>query len=215
MQADITIHINKNGWGNAPDVIRLIDLGLPSGTLWANANLGFKGSFSDLGKRYSWGTLYNQENDYINNEDPNSPGNTAKMFRCQDEGYCDGICFTKQFDAAHKEWGGNWRTPSIYQYKELIDLCDAEFYDGPNHHGWKFISRKNGNILYIPEFRFKRDENGKFILLDHTDGYWTRTYALKEKAWAFGSNGRLGGECNYSMCKTALPIRPVWMPDLK
>jgi hypothetical protein len=209
MQADI--HENINGWGKAPNIVKAIDMGSPTGILWANANLGFKKSTSDIGDRYSWGDFGNSGCHYLSNENPDSPYANIMTSRFQDEEF-EKNCLKLSHDVANKEWGGKWRIPSFWQFKELLDYCDIEYIHQPTCSYLRFISQKTGNILFLPFCRYERDNEGnRGKLIDWTQGYWSRCYSCKDLAWLFTDHRDLGQE----LCKAGLPIRPVWMPDLK
>ena len=103
-----------------------IDLGLPSGTLWADRNIGATDIY-DGGKLFQWG-------DPTPYDVPEHTGNTInegqKMFRWNDyklNPSGDGSTFTKynstdgkstldpEDDAAHVNMGGIWKMPTREQ----------------------------------------------------------------------------------------------------
>jgi hypothetical protein len=53
-------------------------------------------------------------------------------------------------DAAHVNWGGNWRMPTMEECQELVDGCiwNATIRNGVN--GYKVKSKTNGNSIFIP-----------------------------------------------------------------
>ena len=119
--------------------IKAIDLGLPSGTLWANCNLGAMSEQSD-GDHYAFGTVESKDG---------YPDNTGEQF-------ADGeIIIGTSYDVAHTKLGSEWQLPSKKQMQELIQKCRfvirTKGYDviGPN--GNKIFlpyTRGNGNIGY-------------------------------------------------------------------
>lgn len=82
-----------------------VDLGLPSGTMWATSNIGSTES-SRYGTSYKWGYTGNPDLDYSG----------LSLYASSD--YC--IAGT-EYDAATYEWGGSWRTPTLEQFQELLD----------------------------------------------------------------------------------------------
>jgi hypothetical protein len=107
--------INNNGHG-------YIDLGLPSGTLWATMNLG-AASTSDPGSYFAWGetstkssynletyTFYSQEDD-----EPTKYNTSDGKTRLE-----------LSDDAAHVLWGGSWHIPTSDQLKELYWYLSLE-----------------------------------------------------------------------------------------
>lgn len=58
-------------------------------------------------------------------------------------------------DAAHVNWGGNWRMPTKEEFEELLENCDVENVTEKNSNnrnvvGYMFTSRINGNCIFFP-----------------------------------------------------------------
>ena len=118
---------------------KMIDLGLTSGTLWADRNIGATDIY-DGGKLFQWGdpTPYDipeHTNDTINAG--------QKMFKWGDYKWNpsgDGSTFTKyntidgkitldpEDDAAHVNMGGTWKMPTKEQVTELFKETTQELY---------------------------------------------------------------------------------------
>lgn len=109
-----------------------IDLGLPSGTLWSNCNLGAKSEMED-GEQYAFGTIVSKD-DY--------PENTGEQF-------ADGesIIGTPN-DVAFIKLGSGWQLPSMKQMQELIEKCRFVI----RSNGYDVIG-PNGNKLFLPYTR--------------------------------------------------------------
>ncbi len=117
-----------------------VDLGLPSGTLWADRNIGAE-SEEDVGLYFSWGNVEGHVfgTDYDFDEDyENTPG--AKL-----EGDID-----LEHDAARVNLGEPWQMPTSEQFKELDDNCTHEFCSVNGFRGMRFTSKKNGNSIFFP-----------------------------------------------------------------
>lgn len=112
---------------------KAIDLGLPSGTLWANCNLGAISSEQDDGNHYAFGTIVSKEN---------YPENTGDQYR---DG--ESIIGTSA-DVVRIKWGDDWQLPSKDQFKELIDNCKFVVESG----GYRVIG-PNGNRMFLPYTR--------------------------------------------------------------
>ena len=108
-----------------------VDLGLPSGTKWADRDvIGF----------YSWGEIQDKEEEGFNVENyVHCDGDLNSMHRIGSN-----ICGT-QFDVAHVKWGEKWRMPTIEQIEELMDNCTFELVGGCDF--FKATSKINGNHL--------------------------------------------------------------------
>lgn len=122
-----------------------VDLGLPSGTLWATMNIGAT-SPEDYGDYFSWGDT--------------SPKNYYDWSTCN---WCDGVfSFTKyndtdgkteldpEDDAATANWGAMWHMPSKEQIIELIDNCTCLWTEKNGVKGQLLISKINGASLFFP-----------------------------------------------------------------
>lgn len=106
-----------------------VDLGLPSGTLWATMNVGASNPL-DCGLYFQWGDTQGYRKDQIGKDKPF----TQKSYKWYDD---DKNVFTKytykgatlelEDDAAHVHMGGDWHMPTKEQIKELIDNTTREF----------------------------------------------------------------------------------------
>ena len=139
-----------------------VDMGLPSGTLWATYNVGAELP-SEYGDYFAWGetapkSLYDKD--------------TYKFFT----GYSDAVMSMSQYskyvwdkrcgeqdykliledvdDAATVNWGSEWCMPTIEQYAELDKYCKVWRKDivvnGKTIIGAVVESCINGNRMYIP-----------------------------------------------------------------
>lgn len=118
--------INTNGH-------EYVDLGLPSGTLWATMNVGAT-SENDYGNYYMYGmgskTYDSTDTPYDGTEDP--------------------LDLSK--DTARVVWGGDWHMPTQALMQELIDNTTYQWvtnYNGSGINGGTFTAT-NGAILFIP-----------------------------------------------------------------
>ena len=118
---------------------KMIDLGLPSGTLWADRNIGATDIY-DGGKLFQWGdpTPYD-----IPEHTDGMVNKGQKMFEWGDYKWNpsgDGSTFTKynetdgkitldpEDDAAHVNMGGTWKMPTQKQVIELFKETTQELY---------------------------------------------------------------------------------------
>lgn len=177
-----------------------IDLGLPSGTKWACCNVGADKP-EEYGAYYAWGET--EDKNYYN-------WNTYI--------YCDGDFETchdlgsdiagTQYDVAHVKWGGSWMMPSYEQNKELIDNCTYEWTIVNGVRGQKFISRINGDSIFLPAAGFQ--------WYDTLDGegrlgrYWSSTlYPAAGSAYCL-SFVSYDASWNYSDSRGGgLTVRPI------
>lgn len=134
--------------------VEAIDLGLPSGTLWANCNVGANAP-EEYGDYFAWGETK-----------PKSTFNWANYKWCDSEKakleltkYCNneryGTVDNKteldpDDDAATVNWGSNWRMPSSEQMKELLEYTTYEWVTQNGVYGNLMTSKINGNSIFLP-----------------------------------------------------------------
>ncbi len=162
-----------------------VDLGLPSGTLWATYNVGATSPY-EKGQYFAWGEVEPREDfsweSYKFFEgyetDPNN-GSWAVL-----ENIGADICGT-EYDAARYQWGNGWRLPNEEERYELRMLCwnnglseengvrGVRIY-GPNEHSI-FLPVCGGGLWY-----------GQHDPFHNTDAaYWTGVEIPQ-----YGYNGR-------------------------
>ncbi len=148
----------------------LVDLGLPSGTLWAACNVGATRP-EDYGDYFAWGETTGYKN-----------GKTD--FSWSTYKYCNGYsdtitkyCFNSRYgyngftdtltellpedDAACVNWGNDWRMPSKEQFDELINssYTSTKWTTQNGVYGRKITSISNGNSLFLPAAGCRRDSS--------------------------------------------------------
>ena len=156
--------------------VTAIDLGLPSGTLWADRNVGAKSQY-DYGLFFSWGNTkgyrpntgdmdwgdFDNAFDYkfTSDEYEKTPG--AKL-----EGDID-----LEHDAAHVNMGEPWKMPTAEQFQELYDNCDWIRKNIHGVNGYLIVSKINGNSLF---FACSGVGGGTTLSLRGSlGGYWAST----------------------------------------
>ncbi len=129
-----------------------VDLGLPSGLLWATCNVGAD-SPEGYGNYYAWGETepngtYNWNTyKWCNNGDDH---NLTKYNTDSNYGIVDNkTVLDPEDDAAHVNWGGDWRMPTYDELKELKDRCTWTW---TTHNGKKGrrVTGPNGNSIFLP-----------------------------------------------------------------
>ena len=138
-----------------------VDLGLPSGTLWATCNIGAEKP-EDYGDYFAWG-----ETEGYNDGKTNFDWSTYKWCEgsentmtkyCTNSNYgFNGFTDDKteldlEDDAAYVNWGPAWRMPSIEQCEELINsnYTTTEWTTQNSVNGRKITSKTNGNSIFLP-----------------------------------------------------------------
>ena len=143
---------NDNNQGIQLSDDEYVDLGLPSGTLWYNKNLGAN-SPTARGAYYSWG---NTEGYVASYEEGDYVGTIVGYSFIQDnyeltDGYqlSDGYIPTDN-DAANDTLSEGWVIPSPQQFQELIDNCTITWETIDGVPGKLFTSNINGNVIFLP-----------------------------------------------------------------
>lgn len=170
-----------------PDPSTYVNLGLPSGTLWATCNIGAT-SPEDYGDYFAWGETagYNDGKTNFNWSTYKwCEGSSSTMTKyCTDSSYgYNGFTDNKteldlEDDAAYVNWGPAWRMPSIEQFAELInsDYTTTEWTTQNGVYGRKITSKVagyEGNFIFLPAAG-ERD-NSSLGDAGSDGNYWSRT----------------------------------------
>ncbi|MBR5062753.1 MAG: hypothetical protein IKX24_11530 [Prevotella sp.] len=132
--------LGKDNPGDVGGGGEAVDLGLPSGTLWASCNIGASKP-EDAGGYYAWGETAEKDT-YL----------SATYQYYQNGSYVaigTDISGT-EYDVATALWGSDWCMPTEEQMQELIDGCNSEWTSLNGVNGRKFTSKKNGNSIFLP-----------------------------------------------------------------
>lgn len=129
-----------------------VDLGLPSGTLWANMNIGATNP-EEYGNYYAWGetetkTTYSWSTYF----DTTDGGSTFTKYTTAGKTVLD-----LEDDAANVNWGGTWRIPTDEQIQELIDNCTWTQTTLNDINGFK-VKSTNGNYIFLPFAGYSTDD---------------------------------------------------------
>lgn len=126
-----------------------VDLGLPSGTLWATCNVGAS-SPKEYGSYFAWGETKSKRS-YT--DDNYMFFSTTKVL-------------PESADAATANWGKGWRMPTEEEFRELKDKCTWTWVS----NGYK-VTGPNGNGIFLPA---AGDRLGSSLLIAGSDGfYWS------------------------------------------
>ncbi len=114
---------------------RFIDLGLPSGLLWAESNMGAD-TLTGLGSFYAWGETQ------------------TKTSYTTDNATWHGVPYTGNLaaadDAATAAWGEGVRIPTADEMRELATHCNWIWTWLNGTKGYKVMSQTNSNYIFLP-----------------------------------------------------------------
>ncbi len=193
-------------WGK-----KYVDLGLPSGTLWAICNVGADVP-EEFGDYFAWGETtpkdaYSWENYSLCNGTAYSMTKYCNNSNFGTNGFTDNLTTLEAVDdAATANWGEGWRMPTEIEMRELIDNCTVTSTTLNEVVGNLFTGR-NGNSIFLPAAGI-RGENATYD--DEVGSYWSSSLTGGHSAWYIFA----GGNCDvisYPRC-FGLTVRPVYQP---
>ena len=142
---------------------KFVDLGLPSGLLWADSNVGAS-SPTDDGGYFAWGEIESKDS-YLNYN--------YKWGECSDSlskynQYDNKTILDTEDDVATVKWGIGCRLPSSSEFDELRNECDW-LWLGNGYH----VTGPNGNTIFLPASGYFYEKELKAY---GTEGnYWSRS----------------------------------------
>ena len=164
-----------------------VDLGLPSGTLWATCNIGAN-TPEEYGDYFAWGEtkpkdIYDWESNkwfYLYSDSIGNHWTVTKYCIESNIGVVDNkTVLDPEDDAAYVNWGTSWRMPTLAQQKELIQYCTWNWTTKNGVNG-RLVTGPNGKTLFLPAAGFCRDSSLESA--GWTANYWSRT--LTESSYA-------------------------------
>lgn len=131
------------GVGVPKETMDYVDLGLPSGIMWAKCDLGAS-SPEIYGDEYSWGETWTKRNyDYYYFTDI-VEGQYTK-YDSRDKRFF----LEKEDDVAYLRLGEGWRYPTWNEVQELYDNCTVTASTLNGWPGVMFISKINNNYIFF------------------------------------------------------------------
>ena len=149
-----------------------VDLGLPSGLLWATCNVGAT-TPEGYGDYFAWGetqpkNYYGWEN-YLYYEGGEYPSITCTKYDY------DGLStLLSEDDAATAQWGTNWRMPTTEEWQELLNNTTGEWTTQNGVNGMLFTAL-NGNSLFLPaagHYYYDDFSDDNYYWSSSLDYYW-------------------------------------------
>ena len=152
-----------------------VDLGLPSGLLWCEHNIGASRP-EDIGLYFSWGNPTGHAEgsgyDFSQGVYDLTPGAALTA----------DIVVGDTYDMAHHNMGGLWRLPRPAEFSELNSNCDHEWIDQDGMNGMRFTSRINGNSIFFPAAGYY---NGAALCRRGSYGfYWSSGFGSATNAYS-------------------------------
>lgn len=146
------------GGGTTTDKVGYVDLGLPSGNLWAECNLGAS-SPEAYGDYYAWGEVEPKQEYTKSNHKWYKEGAPSQGFTKYNNE--DGkLTLEDEDDAVIQKLGNGWRTPTLADFRELTNqkYTTIEKTTLNGVAGYQITSKKNKKSIFIPCAGFKNSE---------------------------------------------------------
>ncbi len=196
-----------------------VDLGLPSGTLWATCNVGAE-SPEEYGDYFAWGeTVPKTTYDWNNYKWCNGEYNQLTKYCVDSEvgynGFIDNLTILQSDDdAATVNWGEEWRMPDYGQWREL--LANTTFiWTTQNDVAGCLLTSNNGKSLFLPAAGSMWIDDPNHDVGDECC-FWTKwsgngvmTNPICAMNFCFGSDGLfMYGDAGAQKC-LGFSVRPV------
>lgn len=202
------------GGGTTTDKVGYVDLGLPSGNLWAECNLGAS-SPEAYGDYYAWGEVKPKQEYTKSNHKWYKEGAPSQGFTKYNNE--DGkLTLEDEDDAVIQKLGNGWRTPTLADFRELTNqkYTTIEKTTLNGVAGYQITSKKNGKSIFIPCAGFKNSEKPQTRAISDDESVAVCMTNLRRidnmvyNAWTFAfQNDRIG---RYGKRRPdGISIRPV------
>ncbi len=165
LNSDITLYarwFSENGNGEI-NGYKYVDLGLPSGLLWATCNVGSNAP-EDYGAYYAWGEIIDKDYyswstyKYCFDGRPDALIKYCRNIPCGHYGFTDNLTKLEESDdVAATCWGSGWRMPTYIEMQELLDNCICTWITWNGVKGMLF-SGFNGNSIILPSAGFRNGD---------------------------------------------------------
>ncbi len=186
--------------GINPD--KCVDLGLPSGLLWATCNIGAT-SPEESGDYFSWGGIDVQDSYITYNS---YCGDSYEELTCK--GVLSNGVLASSYDVATKKMGRGWRMPTANEFNELINECSWEWTNIGKVYGYLVKSKKNNNWIFFPAAGYFYEQSQKYV--NGSGHYWSSSVDTNSDDYSMSlhiSYNFFGAErCHRFL---GFPIRPV------
>ena len=177
-----------DGNGNALDVHEYVDLGLPSGILWATCNIGAD-TPEGFGDYYAWGEtapkgIYDWKSYQYGNYERDGFTKYCTDSLWGLNGFVDNLTVLEPVDdVATVAWGKDWHMPTKEEWEELYRQTTCTW-TTQNGVAGRLLTGSNGNSIFLPATGFRLDGE----LIGPTLGiYWSSSLhsGFPERGWSF------------------------------
>lgn len=179
-----------------------IDLGLPSGTLWACCNLGANAP-ADNGNYFSWGET-SPKNNY--NWKTYQFGHDPDFLKSL------GDITGTQYDAATQNWSQEWQMPTESQIDELLNACRANTWTEENGTFGRRFTAPNGASIFLPAAGYKWEN--RLYSEGQLGFYWSATETGGSEGAIYLAFNEQAADTPFKLKRVpGYTIRPVYHPS--
>ena len=185
----LVANFTQNGGGDDHDYV---DLGLPSGLLWATCNVGADNP-EDYGDYFAWGEITTKDTyNWSTYQYCNGSSNTLTKY-CSNSsygynGFTDNLTtLLPEDDAATANWGTDWRMPTKEEWQELFNNTTVTWTTQNGVNG-RLFTASSGNSLFLPAAGYRYD--GDLYYAGDRGQYWSSSLptVYPDDAWYFYFN---------------------------
>ena len=173
-----------------PKRLEFVDLGLPSGTLWATRNLGAE-TPEDYGYYFSWGNVVGRKPNGTTFDYNWGTDNNGNYASTPGAALTGDIPTNMDYDAVQRYMGGSCKMPTTTQFAELFNssYTTNEWTTKNGVNGRLVTSKINGNSIFFPAAGFG---NGTSLYGAGSDGvYWSRSLCSSANGDSLNFNSSL------------------------
>ena len=192
-----------------------VDLGLPSGTLWATCNLGANLP-EEYGDYFAWGETQPKDNfSWTNYQYCMGSFNTLTKY-CNNpdigyNGFTDNLTTLEPSDdAATANWGDDWRMPTDEEWQELYQNTTVTWTTRNGVNG-RLFTASNGNSLFLPASGYRNESTPEATGI--IGDYWTSSldtdYPSGALSFFFNSSNYYISFCNRLYGRNVRAVRSV------
>lgn len=180
---------------------KFVDLGLPSGLLWARNNVGASTPYAD-GDYYAWGET--ETKSYYSWSTYKWGSNPTKYNSSDGK-----TTLEASDDVATVKWGKECRMPSRAEFQELYNKCDWTWKSNYNGTNGYLVKGPNNQTIFLPasgrRYDGDLDRHGSYGY------YWSSSLDTSDTVYAYYLyfySGRINPRDNYSRYN-GRSVRPV------
>jgi hypothetical protein len=190
-----------------------VDLGLPSGNLWATCNVGASAP-EEYGDYFAWGETqpkdtYNWNTYQYCNNNYNTLTKYCNNSSYGYNGFTDNLTtLLPEDDAVTANWGDDWRMPTNAEWEELYDNTTSTWTIQNGVDG-RLFTASNGNSLFLPAAGYRYWSSLDYV--GSRGDYWSSSLSTgsPSSAWTFNFYSDDDNVMGYTSRISGLSVRAV------